>query len=236
MCIEHSRLTGFPNFVNRAAWTLIELLVALAIGVLIATAAFSLWTTATRSFTRQREDGERDQTAYAAVQALSADLQAVALPPRGAGVALTLDRPDTVGLTSAAARILLPVVSLDPRDDTQERLKILHVQYEVRPGRDGAAALWRTARDYGAVPSDNDPAIPIFSPVAAFEILISTNGRSWTNALTLLPGNACPAAVRLRLAWLTGQDTTQTVDSTVSIPAGQSYPAPTAKRNQTKRR
>ncbi|MEI7437295.1 MAG: type II secretion system protein [bacterium] len=221
---------AFPA--GRAAWTLIELLVALAICALIATSALMLWTTASRAFSKQRMSGERDQTAYAALRALGDDLRAVAIPPRGAGVALTLDRPVSAGITAVVSRILLPVVSPDQRDDTQERLTLMHVQYEVRRGTDGAAVLWRTTRDYGAAPSDSDPATALFSLVAAFDIQISTNGRSWTNAVTLRPGSACPPAVRLRLAWLTGANATQTVNSTVAIPAGQSYAAPAATRNR----
>ncbi len=221
---------------RRAAWTLIELLVALAIGVLIATAALALWTTATRAFARQREDGERDQSAYAALRTLGEDLQAVAVPPHGSGAALTLDRPENEGLTSTASRILLPVVTIDPRDDTQERLALMHVMYEVRPGNEGAPALWRTTREYGAAPADSDPTTPLFEPVAAFDIMISTNGRSWTNAVMLRPGSASPPAVRLRLSWLTRQETTQTVDSTVAIPVGLSYSAPAANRNPPRRR
>lgn len=221
---------------RRDAWTLIELLVALAIGVMIASAALSLWSTAARAFNRQREISERDQNAYAALRMLGDDLQAVALPAHGAGLALALDRPQSIGITSAASRVLLPVVALDPRDDAQERLQVVHVQYEIRTGNDGAAALWRTTREYGAAPADSDHSTMLFAPIAAFDVQISTNGRSWTNCVTLRPGSACPAAARVRLAWMTGPDTTQTVDSTVAIPVGQSYSAPAANRNPPRRR
>jgi type II secretion system protein J len=210
-------------------FTLVELLVAMAISTFVAAAALSVFLTITASQRRQTESRRED--ALQALDVLRRDV-ACALP-----TAFTSAPP--FALETAAgnpladpdggrADLILTTGRLDDDATDLTRLHVWRVRYRrVSTGpHDATTVLTREAVRLDAPGSEAGTETGIlFRGVVSFDVSV-LQGATWTNHWMPSSRQPLPKAVRMELGW-TEAGTTVTAGAWTVLPAAQAFPAKT---------
>ena len=219
------------------AFTLVELLVALALASLLLITLFSTWRAVTLATDRQLADDELRQTAAAVLERIAEDLRQAApshfpVPP----LVAFAPSPDP---TEAAP--VLEIVTHAPLraggPPALERLGMTWVRYSLQPAGGGTRllAMERRPAVYAPVPEEEDPVpdpdryrvelpLPVREWDAAYRTPEGTWEPAWSDPADL------PAAVRLRLVCgAPGPEPPVELERIVLLPAA---PAPASERGE----
>ena len=220
-----------PPCGGEAGFTLLELLVALAIVAILAIAQAAPFQTTISSRERAEAAMERSQAARVTLQRLAEELTGVVPPGPGLPqtfqlVDRTIDRPasDLMFTTTAARR-----VSAGPQDPLE------NVHYHLEPGPAGSKG--------GVLVKDQLPSVAVSGTLPDTNVILEDVAAFTVNALdstgavqpTLPPGatnsGQIPPAVELQLALADGTSDPQVYWLTIDLPMGAPSSKPSSNAN-----
>lgn len=210
----------------RRGMTLLEILVAGAIGVAIVVAAVGLYTTVIGALRRQAEWRWEWRPAAAALDLLRRDIACAVAPPAAPAPHFVLER---VLLGTNA----LPVLSFytavaAPDSSTNHDFSVWRVRYllEGDPSTPGGASLVRQAEFFGGSSGRvSCPTGALAHHVRSFEVL-AEEATAWTNSWDSGVRRQFPRVLRVRLEAQTASRA-HTVQSECLVPAGMRIAPPT---------
>ncbi len=205
------------------AFTLIEMLTALAIGLLVLGAVYAALATALRISARQAQREHGELAARAALDALTQDLLQAATTPGDGHSMFTLEPLPPHGMP----RIRLTSARPDPGDPHPRRHRVEKVSWEVqRIGEALFLVRTATALPQGQEPSSGKQETLRTGPVHRFTAR-ALDGQTWIATWSEDENGAWPRAVQLVLQL--EDDRSTVIQTEIFVPAAMRFdeePAP----------
>ncbi len=210
-----SRLSGRVLQVSRRpGFTLIELILAMAIASLVVTLIFSTYHTVTVTLQGQQDRRRGADKAADAVRQIERDLTCAFAPKSDAACAFELQK----GTTPAAARLSF-CTAVMPANETDLRwFELRRVVYGIGADAENAPVLFRAEQPL-AGPGAFAPPVTnaLATGVESFRVSVY-DGAEWSEEWSSA-GSSCPRAARIELTARHGSGT-NTFQTEVLIPAG----------------
>ena len=199
-------------------YTLIELLIAIAVSALVVAVAISLYLTLTASLRRQVDS--RREEAMQALDVVCRDI-ACALPTAATSAPpFALDVSADDFKASSNADLTMTTATLDASDAPLAQMQVWRVRYRLAAAPPPATdtALMREAVRLDAPHADAaGPTTTVFRGAASFEVSVLA-GPTWINRWKPTAREPVPGAAPVRLGWQ-GAWTTETAAVWTVIPA-----------------
>lgn len=210
-------------------FTLVEILVALAVGTLVVLVVFSVYH-ATSSSIMAVESGRRSsRDAATAIDLVGRDLACAIDLPFAGSVSFMLD-PGMPGAMPSPS-LFFHTVEVSTPDEASVVFKAFRVSYAVKPSdEDAPGSPCVLARESQRIMEDGTLCAAevreIVHDVAGLAISVS-DGRKWLDKWPVEGGGSMPSGARIGLSYRTG-NSVRTLESSVIIPAGMKFAPPPA--------
>ena len=207
------RLKGVDG---RAGLTLLEILIAIALGALVVTVVYSLYHTVSATVLGQSARRAPPEQAAAALDQLSRDLTSLFLPDDEEG-AFHLDPGSAHAVSGSVLRFCTLEV---PAGEADLRwAETVQVAYRLAEDEEGIRELHRESRPLVGPAARTGPVTNVLArPVESFQVKVH-DGTAWQEDWTKAAEKTRPVMVRVDLAWRQGPSL-RTRRAVVAIPAG----------------
>lgn len=211
-------------------FTLVELMIGVAVSTLIVVATLALFTTITAA--QRRQQASRHAEARQALEVMQRDLACAVAAACTNRPAFRLEARTMLDGTTASD-LSITTTRLDDGDMNLAHLEVWSVRYHLvaeAPGTD--LTLTREAVRVQALDSGGVIATSIlFRSATGFGVGVPS-GNQWTNQWTPTARQPLPPVVRMELAW--PQDgTTAVAEAWTVLPAALRFPGPAAARRRS---
>ncbi len=207
------------NVPRRAAFSLLETLIATAVAAVLALIVFTLVRTIRDVRAAQRGADEGPAAAVTAAGLLARDL-ACGFPAEEDEFKLWLTTTNVAGVASSSLR--MTTFARAPGEEDLAYAEPVRVEWRLLAGADGQPGLARISRPLTA-PRKSDPAVTnlLVSPVAVFEVRL-TDAKETVSAWSPKERKALPVSAEVRVA-LPGTEAQPVVVKGIT-PAGAKVP------------